>query len=163
MKVKLIMVLFTLFSTSSMARTVHFSPEIKVGVYNGVGIQAGLADIYNMDAIYLSYGQTRYDSSRYDERIESYRVGVQNLIGRSKLHGFQAELGLATYKGHKDSSSSPEHLRATGISFGGAYVFQATKNLGLRSGLDFNYFGFSDTFIPINLSPTVNVGINFSF
>lgn len=165
MRLKILFVLLSglMMTQLTHAKKIHISPELKIGLYNGFGLQVGLIDIYDFDVLYLSYGQTRYEDSVWDERLDSYRVGMQHMFGAAKLHGFQAEFGIVHYDGTKDFLNGAEHRSAYGASFGGSYVFQATKHLGLRAGFDLNYFGFSDTHIPFNLSPNFNLGVNFSF
>jgi len=155
---KLSLITLSLTSFMASASTLHISPELKIGAYQGVGIQLGATDVIDLDAVYFSYNVTGYESSVYDERIDSYRIGGQKMLGASKVHGFQAEMGFAQYDGTKDWSS-PVRYKADGISFGGAYVFQATEHLGLRAGVDFNMFRWGNTHIPYDMSPTFNLGV----
>ncbi len=37
------------------------------------------------------------------------------------------------------------------------------KSIGLKAGIDFNYFGFGSTHVPYNMSPAFNLGMNIAF
>ncbi|MCP3697348.1 MAG: hypothetical protein GY920_02095 [Aliivibrio sp.] len=162
-KSHLVFAIATLFSANTFANDFHLSPEIKIGPYGGFGIQAGVTDTLGFDAAYISYGRTVYSSSMYDETIDSYRFGIQQMFGASKMHGMQLEIGLADYDGKKTKSGETTKESALGSSIGASYVFQATDHLGLRAGVDLNYFPMSDTYIPYDLSTNFNIGMTFTF
>nr|VVV04889.1 hypothetical protein AW0309160_02298 [Aliivibrio wodanis] len=162
-KSHLVLAIATLFSANTFANDFHLSPEIKIGPYGGFGIQAGVTDALGFDAAFISYGRTVYSSSMYDETIDSYRFGVQQMFGASKMHGMQLEIGLADYDGKKTKSGETTKEGALGSSIGASYVFQATDQLGLRAGVDLNYFPMSETYIPYDLSTNFNIGITFAF
>ena len=162
-KSHLVLAIATLFSANTFANDFHLSPEIKIGPYGGFGIQAGVTDALGFDAAFISYGRTVYSSSMYDETIDSYRFGIQQMFGASKMHGMQLEIGLADYDGKKIKSGDTTKESALGSSIGASYVFQATDHLGLRAGVDLNYFPMSDTYIPYELSTNFNIGMTFTF
>ena len=162
-KSHLVLAIATLFSANTFANDLHLSPEIKIGPYGGFGIQAGVTDALGFDAAFISYGRTVYSSSMYDETIDSYRFGIQQMFGASKMHGMQLEVGLADYDGKKTKSGETTKESALGSSIGASYVFQATDHLGLRAGVDLNYFPMSDTYIPYELSTNFNIGMTFTF
>ncbi|MFA0464873.1 hypothetical protein AB4458_27400, partial [Vibrio sp. 10N.261.45.F1] len=78
MKFKTLLLASALFSTSALSNGLHLSPELKIGSYHGFGMQAGITDVANLGAVYLSYSHLWYDSDRYDENVDAYRVGIQN-------------------------------------------------------------------------------------
>ncbi|MUK75499.1 hypothetical protein GNP84_01110 [Aliivibrio fischeri] len=162
-KSHLVLAIATLFSANTFANNIHLSPEVKIGPYGGFGIQAGVTDALGFDAAYLSYGRTVYSSSTYDETIDSYRFGVQHMFGASKIHGLQLEVGIADYDGKKTSKGETTKESTLGSSIGASYVFQATDQLGLRAGVDLNYFPMSDTYIPYDLATNFNLGMTFTF
>ncbi|MUL02181.1 hypothetical protein GNP89_08175 [Aliivibrio fischeri] len=162
-KSHLVLAIATLFSANTFANNIHLSPEVKIGAYGGFGIQVGVTDALGFDAAYLSYGRTVYSSSTYDETIDSYRFGVQHMFGASQIHGLQLEVGFADYDGKKTSKGETTKERALGSSIGASYVFQATDQLGLRAGVDLNYFPMSDTYIPYDLATNFNLGMTFTF
>ena len=162
-KSHLVLAIATLFSANTFANDFHLSPEIKIGPYGGFGIQAGVTDALGFDAAFISYGRTVYSSSMYDETIDSYRFGIQQMFGASKMHGMQLEVGLADYDGKKTKNGEATKESALGSSIGASYVFQATDHLGLRAGVDLNYFPMSDTYIPYELSTNFNIGMTFTF
>lgn len=158
-----VLAIATLFSANTFANNIHISPEIKIGPYGGFGIQAGVTDALGFDAAYVSYSRTVYSSSMYDEAIDSYRFGVQQMFGSAKIHGVQFEVGVANYDGKKTKSGDTTKESTLGSSLGAAYVFQATEQVGLRAGIDLNYFPMSDTYIPYDLSTNFNIGMTFTF
>lgn len=155
--------MLTLLSTSVSASGLHLSPEIKIGAYHGFGIQAGITEVADLGAIYLSYSDIWYESDRYDETVKSYRVGIQNMFGSKQTHGFQAEIGFADYDGEKTRSGVTERKTATGLSLGGAYVYQANSVLALRAGADLNIFDHNKTFVPYNTTINLNLGAIIRF
>ncbi len=161
MKIKTLLLSLALSSTAVSASGLHLSPELKLGDFHGFGIQVGASDMLDLDAVYFSYSETWYKKNSYDETINTYRLGMQQLLGSSKKHGFQAEIGLADYDGKRGSTN--ESKSATGLSLGGAYVYQATENIGLRAGLDFNFFDHNKTFELYDTTGNLNLGVNFSF
>lgn len=145
------------------ANGLHLSPELKIGAYHGFGMQAGVTEVANFDAVYLSYSHLWYESDRYDESVDSYRLGIQKSFGAQGTHGFQAEIGFATYNGDKTRSGVTESKSATGLSIGGAYVYQATSVLALRAGADMNIFDHNKTYIPYDTTINLNLGAIISF
>lgn len=163
MKFKTLLLASALFSTSAFSSGLHFSPEFKIGAYHGFGAQVGVTEVAGLNAVYLSYSEVWYESDRYDETVNSYRIGIQNMFGSQKIHGFQAEIGLADYEGEKTRSGVTETKTATGLSLGGAYVYQATPILALRAGADLNLFDHNKTFVPYNTTINLNLGAILSF
>ncbi|WP_373949884.1 hypothetical protein [Vibrio pomeroyi] len=163
MKIKTPLLLLTLLSTSVSASGLHLSPELKIGAYHGFGIQVGITEVADLGAIYLSYSDIWYESDRYDETVNSYRIGIQNMFGSKQIHGFQAEIGFADYDGEKTRSGVTERKTATGLSLGGAYVYQANSVLALRAGADLNIFDHNKTFVPYNTTINLNLGAIIRF
>ena len=164
MKLKNIILALSLLSAPMVhASSLHFSPELKIGAYHGFGMQAGITDVASFDAVYLSYSHLWYESDRYDESVDSYRLGIQQSYGSKGLHGFQAEIGFATYDGDKTRSGVTENKSATGLSIGGAYVYQATSMLALRAGADMNIFDHNKTYIPYDTTINLNLGAIITF
>ena len=163
MKLKTLLLASALFSTSAFSSGLHLSPELKIGAYHGFGVQAGITDVADLGAMYLSYSHIWYDSNRYDETVDTYRIGIQNMFGQNRTHGFQAEIGMASYDGTKTSSGDIEEKTANGLSLGGAYVYQATPMVGLRAGFDMNFFDHNKTYIPYDTTINVNLGAIFHF
>ncbi|NOH99133.1 hypothetical protein [Vibrio sp. 99-70-13A1] len=163
MKFNIPLICIALASVSASASDLHLSPELKIGAYHGFGIQAGITDIVDFDAIYLSYSDIWYETGRYDETVRAYRVGIQNMFGSKQIHGFQAEVGLADYDGEKTRSNITEKKTAVGLSLGGAYVYQANSTLALRAGADFNIFDHNKTFVPYNTTVNINLGAIIRF
>ncbi len=163
MKIKTLLLSLALSSTAVSASGLHLSPELKLGDFHGFGFQIGASDTFDLDALYFSYSETWYKRNNYDETINTYRLGMQQLLGTAKKHGFQAEIGLAAYDGERTTNSAIESKSATGLSLGGAYVYQATENIGLRAGLDFNFFDHNKTFEFYDTTANINLGVNFSF
>ena len=163
MKFRTLLLASALFSTSAFSTGLHLSPELKIGAYHGFGVQVGVTEIADLGTIYLSYSDIWYESDRYDETVNSYRIGIQNMFGSRQLQGFQAEIGLADYDGEKTHSGITERKTATGLSLGGAYVYQATPVLALRAGADLNLFDHNKTFVPYNTTINLNLGAILSF
>ena len=161
-KLVLALTLSALSSTPTLA-DIHLSPEVKIGAYNGFGLQAGLTDTLGFDAVFVSYSRTEYNKFNYGERLDTYRIGAQHMFGASKIHGLQIELGLADYDGKKNRSGNEETKASKGVSIGASYIFQVTPNIGLRAGGDLNTFRSSTTFIPHDLSPNLNIAMTFTF
>lgn len=164
MKLRNIVLALSLLSAPMVhASSLHLSPELKIGAYHGFGMQAGMTDVASFDAVYLSYSHLWYESDRYDESVDSYRLGIQQSYGSKGLHGFQAEIGFATYDGDKTRSGVTENKSATGLSIGGAYVYQATSMLALRAGADMNIFDHNKTYIPYDTTINLNLGAIITF
>lgn len=163
MKIKSPLLFLALLSTSASATGLHLSPEFKIGPYHGFGVQVGLTDVSDLGALYVSYSDIWYESGRYDETVNSYRIGIQNMFGSQQIHGFQAEIGFADYDGQKTRSDITERKTAKGLSLGGAYVYQATPILALRAGADLNLFDHNKTFVPYNTTINLNLGAILSF
>jgi len=165
MKFKTALLIAALVSSPMLvhANGLHLSPEVKIGAYHGFGLQAGVTDVADLNAVYLSYSNLWYDSNNYDESVDAYRVGIQNMLGHNQTHGFQAEVGFANYDGERIRSGETQKKTATGFSLGGAYVYQATSMLSLRAGFDMNIFDHNKTYIPYDTTVNVNLGAIFSF
>ncbi|MEH6454081.1 MAG: hypothetical protein V7782_13690 [Psychromonas sp.] len=134
-------------SAEKSQNRIHLSPSIKISEFRGADIQLGLTDVWTLDAVYLSYGESWNDADRYDEKARFYRVGLQHMFEHIPNAGFQAEIGMATYKGDKYSNNVAETKESLGLSIAGAYVYQINPNLGFRSGFDYSIFGQEKTHI----------------
>ncbi|SEG48113.1 hypothetical protein [Vibrio hangzhouensis] len=156
---KLLLPLIASFSFTAYAQTFHVSPEVKIGAYNGAGIQLGVADTLGMDAVFFSYARKTYDTSRYDETIDSYRIGLQHMFGDRENYGLQAEIGVANYNGDKKSGSEWAHRSATGLSISASYVYMLNPAFGLKTGFDYDVFGAENTFISLDNNFTLNFGV----
>lgn len=128
---KKILPLLTLFIPLSInASGLFISPEVKVGSFRGAGIQLGTNDIAGFDALYFDYSRVTYTSGNFDETIDAYRVGFQHMFDHQPQMGFQASLGIASY----DGTYREERRDTTGLSIGGAYVYQVNPLLSVRAG-----------------------------
>jgi hypothetical protein len=147
------------FSTLSNASDIMLSPEIKLGAYRGAGLQVGATDTLGFDAVFFDYARTNYVSNNYDENIDSYRIGFQQMFSSTIVQGFQAGLGVAQY----DGSKRGESRTASGVSIGAAYVYQATPNFGLKTGFDIHVFDHQKTYIPSDILSSWNLGFTLTF
>ena len=84
-------------------------------------------------------------------------------LEENQIHGFQAEIGVASYDGTKTRSGEVEEKTTHGLSLGGAYVYQATPMLGLRAGVDMNIFDHNKTFVPYDTTINLNLGAIIRF
>ncbi|MDN3683768.1 hypothetical protein QW180_05410 [Vibrio sinaloensis] len=135
-----------------------------MGPYLGAGIQLGTTNTLDLDAIFLSatialpiktHGMTK--------KIDTFRIGGQKMLGKSKVHGFQAEMGYTKYQGSKETAHSASQLTADGLSLGGAYIFQATDTIALRGGVDINMFAWGgELTYHLICPPNVNLGVVFN-
>lgn len=126
----------TLAPISAHSAGLFISPEVKVGSFRGAGIQLGTNDIAGFDAVYFDYSQVTYKSGNFDETIDAYRVGFQHRFDHQPQMGFQASLGTAVY----DGKYKEEQRDTTGLSIGGAYVYQVNSILSVRAGADLDIF-----------------------
>lgn len=120
----------------AQASGLFVSPEVKIGSFRGAGIQLGTNDIAGFDAVYLDYSRMTYTSGSFDETINAYRVGFQHMFDHQPQMGFQASLGIANY----DGTYREERRDTTGLSIGGAYVYQVNPVLSVRAGADLDIF-----------------------
>ncbi|MFM2621211.1 hypothetical protein [Vibrio owensii] len=121
---------------SAQASGVFISPEVKVGSFRGAGIQFGTNDVAGFDALYFDYSRVTYTSGNFDEIIDAYRIGFQHMFDHQPQMGFQASLGIASY----DGTYKEERRDTTGLSIGGAYVYQVNPILSVRAGADLDIF-----------------------
>ncbi|MFH0288341.1 hypothetical protein ACGRSR_11980 [Vibrio owensii] len=136
MKRTLSLIALIITPLSVQASGVFISPEVKVGSFRGAGIQFGTNDVAGFDAVYLDYSRVTYTSGNFDETIDAYRVGFQHMFDHQPQMGFQASLGIASY----DGTYREEKRDATGLSIGGAYVYQVNPILSVRAGADLDIF-----------------------
>jgi hypothetical protein len=136
-----------LFSSVTLAKdhSIHFSPALKISDFRGADFQVGLSQVADFDALYVNYGYGQYKTERYDENVQYYRIGFQHQFVDRISEGFQAEIGLASYDGVKMSSAGTSHLEATGVSVGGAYIYQVNSSLAMRLGMDYSFFAHEST------------------
>ncbi|MCF4176376.1 hypothetical protein [Vibrio sp. McD22-P3] len=156
---KLLLPLIATLSFTTSAQTFHVSPDLKIGIYNGAGIQLGVADTLGMDAVFFSYGRKTYNTNRYDERLDSYRLGLQHMFGHKQDHGLQAEFGLADYYGRDSRDSESSSRSSLGLSIGASYVYMLNSSFGLKTGFDYDVFNSQDTYIPVGSNMTLNFGV----
>lgn len=156
---KLLLPLASILSFNLSAATFHVSPDVKIGLYNGAGIQLGITDTIGMDAVYFNFARKTYQTDRYDERIDSYRLGLQHMFGHRQDHGLQAEFGIADYRGEQSRNNEINSRNAIGLSIGASYVYMLNSSFGLKSGFDYDVFNSQDTYIPIGSNVTLNFGI----
>ena len=136
MKRTLSLIALIITPLSAQASGVFISPEVKVGSFRGAGIQFGTNDIAGFDALYFDYSRVTYTSGKFDEPIDAYRVGFQHMFDHQPQMGFQASLGIASY----DGTYREEKRDTTGLSIGGAYVYQVNPILSVRAGADLDIF-----------------------
>lgn len=70
---------------------------------------------------------------------------------------------MTDYDSEKTRSGVTERKTATGLSLGGAYVYQANSVLALRAGADLNIFDHNKTFVPYNTTINLNLGAIIRF
>lgn len=136
MKRTLSLIALIIAPLSALASGVFVSPEVKVGSFRGAGIQLGTNDVAGFDALYFDYSRVTYTSGNFDETIDAYRVGFQHMFDHQPQMGFQASLGIASY----DGTYREERRDTTGLSIGGAYVYQVNPILSVRAGADLDIF-----------------------
>ncbi|MGF1773905.1 hypothetical protein L4C42_16530 [Vibrio wakamikoensis] len=149
----------TAIASEAQAQSIHLSPDVKIGAFNGAGVQLGVADALGMDAVYVSYARKYYDTDRYDETIDSYRLGLQHMFGDRENYGLQAEIGLANYRGEKRINSELLNRSANGLSISAGYVYMLNPSFGLRTGFDYDVFGASNTFISMGSHFSLSFGV----
>lgn len=167
----LISLLLIISSTPIFAKTLHISPEIKFGPYvgagiSGGGIQLGVADIFGLDAVYLSYSHTSAELLNLNkDRLKTYRLGAQHQLVNEPKISLQLEGGFVEYEGKRNSiiGSSSRKREGQGASVSASLVIAVTDNLAFRVGTDFNYIDEKNTFLAYSLSATVSTGIVLSF
>ncbi|WP_017220743.1 hypothetical protein [Moritella dasanensis] len=168
---KILIPLLLLSSTSALANTVHISPEIKIGPYEGTGIsgaglQLGLTDTFGLDAVYLSYSHTSAQFLYLDnDRLKTYRIGAQKQLVNKPKMSLQLEAGWVEYEGkqRRFGSNDMRYSEATGVSISASWVIAVTDNIAFRAGTDINYIDRDKTFLPYDLSAMFSTGIIFSF
>lgn len=150
---KYLLTLFTLLPLSSFASNLFISPEVKIGTFRGAGLQLGISDVAGFEHLFIDYSRVNYNYSRFNEQVDAYRLGFQHMFKHKSDMGFQASLGVANY----DGTWKEERLTNTGVSIGGAYVYQVNPVLSVRAGADLDLFssGSTHTFS--------DAAINFSF
>ncbi|OIQ25723.1 hypothetical protein [uncultured Vibrio sp.] len=148
--------------SSAFAIGVHISPEYKVGLLEGAGLQLGVTNVWGMDAVYGSYHEMSESNSVYEHTTTAYRVGAQKMFGQNSRFGFQAEIGYAEYEGQRDFWGQKERSKG-GLSLGGAYVYQVNEMIGLRAGMDINLYGMGNTYFTLGAQPSFSFGANFHF
>jgi len=166
---KIFIPLLLISSTSVFANTIHISPEIKIGPYEGSGIsgagmQLGLTDTLGLNAVYFSYSHTSAEFLYLDkDRLKTYRIGAQKqLVNRPKM-SLQLEAGLVEYEGKKERASGISTLESKGVSISANWVIAVTDNIAFRAGADFNYIDRDKTFFPYDLTATISTGVVLSF
>ena len=168
---KILIPLLLISSTSVFANTIHISPEIKIGPYEGSGIsgagmQLGLTDTLGLDAVYVSYSHTSAEFlGIHKDRLKTYRIGAQKqLVNRPKM-SLQLEAGVVEYTGQKRSywGSDVQTIEAKGVSISASWVIAVTDNIAFRAGTDFNYIDRDKTFLPYDLTATISTGVVVSF
>lgn len=153
MKRPLSLIALIIAPLSAQASGLFISPEVKVGSFRGAGIQFGTNDVAGFDAVYLDYSRVTYISGNFDETIDAYRIGFQHMFDHQPQMGFQASLGIASYDGTYREERREEKRDTTGLSIGGAYVYQVNQILSVRAGADLDIFKddkthtFTDTVI----------------
>ena len=152
-----------ILSLAKNDKIIHLSAEAKLGAYYGLGVQLGLTNIPGLDTLFLSYGRTWSVFLVHEELLETYRLGMQKMLGAEKIYGFQAELGYASYEGTRRFIGRDQTRSADGFSLAGAFVYQATSSIGLRGGIELHYFDPSATYLPYSLTPVFTLGVNVHF
>ncbi|WP_419833861.1 hypothetical protein [Endozoicomonas atrinae] len=107
MKKKLLLATLLLSSSFTYSSSFHLSPEVKFGPYigaglSGAGLQAGIADTFGLEAIYLSYSYTSADFLHIDQdKLKTYRLGVQHNLMQNRKMSIQVEAGMVEYSGNR--------------------------------------------------------------
>ncbi|EAS41095.1 hypothetical protein C9J48_09545 [Photobacterium profundum] len=164
----LLPIAFLLITNTVQAKTIHISPDIRLGEHDGYGLQLGVKDVMWLDTVFISIGKIEgestgiYTDSYRKEKVHTYRLGGQYAFDRAKVHKVQLELGLSKYSGryYNYNNLSKEHYKSDGISYSTSYVYQATDTFGLRAGVEFNFFGPFST--PRVFDTTVNAALGFT-
>ncbi len=156
---KILPSLALLVSSIATAQTYHVSPEVKIGPYKGAGIQLGVADTLGMDAVFISYARKNYNAGRYDESIDSYRIGLQHMFGDRDNYGLQAEIGIADYRGTYSRNDTTTSRRDQGLSIGASYVYMLNDSFGLKTGFDYDMFSAEKTYITLDSNFSINFGV----
>ncbi|MGF1696857.1 hypothetical protein L4C54_14395 [Vibrio lamellibrachiae] len=167
---KLLITLMLLVSSSVLANNVHISPDMRIGPYTGSGIsgggiQVGLADIYGLDAIYVSYSHTSADFLTYKDRLKTYRVGGQYQLVTVPKMALQLEVGVVEYEGSKDNiwGTHTSYTEDSGASISASWVIFINDHIGFRAGADFNYLDKDKTDFNQNISAMLSTGVVFHF
>ncbi|PSV49810.1 hypothetical protein [Photobacterium indicum] len=150
------------------AKTIHISPDIRLGELDGYGLQLGVKDTMWLDAVFISVGKLEgetagiYANSYRKEKVYTYRIGGQYAFDRADVHKVQIELGMSKYSGryYNYNNLSKEHYKSDGISYSTSYIYQATDTFGLRAGVEINHFGPFST--PRILDSTLNATLGFT-
>jgi hypothetical protein len=157
-----------MITSTAQAKSIHISPDIRLGELDGYGLQLGVKDVMWLDAVFVSVGRIEgentgiYTNSYRKEKVHTYRVGGQYAFDRADVHKVQLELGMSKYSGryYNYNNLSKEHYISDGISYSTSYVYQATDSLGLRAGVEFNFFGPFST--PRVFDTTMNATLGFT-
>ncbi len=159
-----------LFPIFSQASTFHVSPDLRIGPFagsgiTGGGIQLGMTDSFGFDAVYISYSQNSFEFITTEEKLATYRVGIQHQIESMPLVGFQVELGLVEYEGtyHKILSDSSDYRSGKGPSISFAWTLGLTDHIAFRAGGDINYIDRDNTHMPYSTSAMFTTGVIFQF
>jgi len=168
---KILVPLLLISSTSVFANTIHVSPEMKIGPYqgsgiSGAGIQLGLTDRLGLDAVYLSYSHTSADFYGIDnDRLKTYRLGGQyQLVSKPKM-SLQLEVGFVNYEGIQEPifTGPTRYREGQGASISASWVIAVNDNIAFRAGTDFNYIDQDNTFLSYDLTATISTGIVLTF
>ncbi|MGL6257759.1 hypothetical protein [Vibrio sp. WXL103] len=154
---RLIWLAIALAPLGAQASGLYVSPELKIGPFRGAGLQLGVSQVGDFDNLFLHYSKSHYTAGRYDENIDTYRVGLQSPLGRRDDMGIQAIIGLADY----DGTYRDEHKTTMGLSIGAAFVYKLTPALSVRAGTDFDFFdsGSTHTFSDTSINFTLGFGL----
>ena len=171
MKKKLLLATLLLSSPFTYSSSFHLSPEVKFGPYigaglSGAGLQAGIANTFGLEAIYLSYSYTSADFLHIDQdNLKTYRLGVQHNLIQNRKMSIQVEAGMVEYTGNrKYFIGNQSHERnASGTSLSSSWVTYFNDSLGFRVGATLNYIDRRKTFLPYSTSATVATGLVFNF
>lgn len=158
---------FGVICQSTFASGLHFSPDFKIGPYwtsgiSGGGVQLGIQDTLNHDAVYISYSRTSAQFFTDEDRFKTVRLGGQQPILTTTNISVQYELGGVSYEGSRHLPGRPDKS-GYGVSAAMAWVFDLTPNLSLRSGMDLNYINKRHTYLGTHWSTTLNTGVVLRF
>ncbi len=159
-----------LLSAAPHADTLHLATEMKTGPYissglSGYGLQLGARDVLGIQAVYVYYTQIQARFMFFDEdEIQTYRLGGLFGLPHVPKVALQLEAGLAKYDGYRKSFIGESRSTSQqGVSTFIAWVYNASRHLDFRIGMDINYLNRKNTFLGSSLAPTYSTGMVVHF
>ncbi|WP_052772127.1 hypothetical protein [Vibrio mexicanus] len=127
-----------------------------------------------MEAVYANIGYSSFDELYIDEKIKTYRLGVQFPLEKSPMFGplayspnlsLQLEAGLVEYEGTNYAwwHEKEDYRSTNGVSIAAAWVNNFSDNMAFMIGGEMNYLDRNKTHLPYNVSFMLNTGVVFQF